>query len=205
MPSLNENMLDLDRCPHCSIDKPSLSAQAKFSTWDYRGAMKQWVCYSCARCGGVVSGWASNLNYDVRALYPSARTVNEAIPATAREYLRQAINAASAPVAAIVVTASAVDAMLKARGLVEGSLYVRINEASKKHLITEAMSQWAHHVRLEANDQRHADQEVDFPTEAQAAQCLEFALALGEFLFVLPSRVTRGLTASNTQPASGSE
>ena len=92
-----------------------------------------------------------------------------------------------------MLAASAVDAMLKHRGLTEGSLYVRIEKAVEEHLITAEMSKWAHAVRLDANDQRHADQAASLPTEADAQRSIDFAAALGEILFVLPARVERGL------------
>jgi hypothetical protein len=55
---------------------------------------------------------------------------------------------------------------------------------------------WAHEIRLDANDQRHADEAQPLPDEAQAKKCLDFALALAEFLFVLPSKVQRGRNQS---------
>ena len=54
------------------------------------------------------------------------------------------------------------------------------------------MAAWAHEVRLDANDQRHADEGAPLPAEADAAKVIEFAKALAEFLFVLPARVARG-------------
>jgi hypothetical protein len=51
---------------------------------------------------------------------------------------------------------------------------------------------WAHDVRLDANDQRHADLAAIPPTFEDAKRCLEFAKALADILFVLPARVTRG-------------
>jgi hypothetical protein len=55
------------------------------------------------------------------------------------------------------------------------------------------MGDWAHHVRLEANDPRHADKDADIPMREQAEQSIEFTEALAEILFVLPSRVKRGI------------
>jgi hypothetical protein len=92
-----------------------------------------------------------------------------------------------------MVSASAVDAMLKARDLKDGSVYSRIDRASDTHLITPDMAKWAHQIRLDANDQRHADEAAPLPTQDDAKRCLDFALALADVLFVLPSRVTRGL------------
>jgi hypothetical protein len=91
-----------------------------------------------------------------------------------------------------MLAASAIDAMLKAKGLKNGTLYTRIDEASKTHLITADMSAWAHEVRLDANDQRHADETAPLPDSHDAERSIEFAQALGEVLFVLPARVARG-------------
>jgi hypothetical protein len=88
-----------------------------------------------------------------------------------------------------MLSASSIDAMLKEKGYKDGSLYGRIKKASEDHLITEGMSEWAHQIRLEANDQRHADESASLPTEEDAKRILEFAFALAEFLFVLPNKV----------------
>jgi hypothetical protein len=106
-----------------------------------------------------------------------------------------------------MVAASAVDAMLKRKGYGEGTLYARIERAADGHLITKDMATWAHEVRLEANDQRHADPAAPMPTELDAKRVVQFALALAEFLFVLPARVQKGLAAtrSNDQMDNGSE
>jgi hypothetical protein len=95
-----------------------------------------------------------------------------------------------------MLAASAVDAMLKAKGYSEGSLYKRIDKAKDDHVITEGMANWAHQVRLDANDQRHADGDAMLPGYNDANRSIDFALALGQFLFVLPARVERGIAES---------
>ena len=54
------------------------------------------------------------------------------------------------------------------------------------------MAKWAHQVRLDANEQRHADESIPLPTIGDA----QFVEALAEFLFVLPARVSRGIEES---------
>jgi hypothetical protein len=125
-------------------------------------------------------------------IYPSPRVVDDAVPARPREFLLQAINSLHAPAGAVMLTASSVDAMLKAKNYATGSLYSRIDAAAKDHLITDEMAAWAHEVRLDANDQRHADETACLPDVADAEKVVEFALALAQFLFVLPARVERG-------------
>jgi hypothetical protein len=85
--------------------------------------------------------------------------------------------------------------MLKDKGYKEGSLNTRIDKAATDHLITAEMGAWAHDVRLDANDQRHADEAISLPSAADATKAIEFANALAQFLYVLPARVERGRKA----------
>lgn len=91
-----------------------------------------------------------------------------------------------------MLAASAVDSMLKEKGLKDGTLHKRIKTAEEQHLITAEMAAWANEVRLDANDQRHADDDGALPDEADARRSIEFATALAQFLFVLPSLVAQG-------------
>lgn len=59
------------------------------------------------------------------------------------------------------------------------------------------MAAWAHEVRLDANDQRHADDESPLPEIEDVKRVIEFARALATFLFVLPARVQRGISSAH--------
>lgn len=193
MPNLSPN-LALDRCPHCSIAKPMLLEMKKFELNNYANNFpRKWCVYRCTSCGGVISAWSLNWNLPVVEYFPSARTIPEEIPERPRHFLSQAEESIHAPAGAVMLAASAVDAMLKEKGYVEGSLYARIENAVAKHLITEDMSRWAHEIRLDANDQRHADKSASLPSMEDAKRTIDFALALAQILFVLPARVKRGL------------
>lgn len=192
MPTL-DNVLRIDRCPHCNVDHPNFTMRAEFDTASSEGRDKRrWRIYGCTRCGGVVTAAAQQPGGHVSRLFPDVSAVDEALPDRARSYLQQAVQSLHAPARAVMLAASAVDAMLKAKSYTDGSLYTRINKAAKDHLITSDMAAWAHDVRLDANDQRHSDAAVDLPSEGDAQRCVEFARALGQFLFVLPARITRG-------------
>jgi Domain of unknown function (DUF4145) len=102
-----------------------------------------------------------------------------------------------APAGAVMLCASAVDAMLKAKGSVEGSLYAQIDKAATEYLITADMATWPHAVRLDANEQRHADVATDLPCEQDAQRVLSFASKLAQLLFVLPARVKYGLEGAS--------
>ncbi|WP_460149420.1 DUF4145 domain-containing protein [Pseudomonas sp. S3_E10] len=193
------NSLPLPRCPHCNIAQPSLNYGTSITTADDRQKnVRNWYMYTCSVCGGVTMATADVFDRrdgsmsDVLEVWPVPQTVHDSIPQRARTFLQQAINSIAAPSGAVMLAASAVDAMLKDKGLKEGSLYTRIGKAATEHLITAEMAEWAHEVRLDANDQRHADEEAPMPDEADARKSIEFTLALAQFLFVLPARVAQG-------------
>jgi hypothetical protein len=133
-------------------------------------------------------------------IWPESTIVDDSIPERAREYLSQAISSISAPAGAVMLAASAIDAMLKDKGYKDGTLYSRIESAAKTHLITDEMASWAHDIRLDANDQRHADESITLPSSLDATKSIEFANALAQFLYVLPARVERGRKINSAAP-----
>jgi hypothetical protein len=197
MPKLEQN-LNIERCPHCNVDKPNLIAVSSFETKSYDGQFhKHWKAYACQRCGGVTTASAYPHNFEIRDVFPSLIVVDDSIPERARAYLNQAIESKHAPAGSIMLSASSVDSMLKEKGYKIGNLYSRINKAAEDHLITKEMADWAHMVRLDANDQRHADEEADLPNENDAQKTIDFTMALAQFLFVMPSRVQIGIKKAN--------
>lgn len=187
--------LELTKCPHCQVDQPSLHQAANFNTSNNTGSLTRfWKVYRCIRCGGAVTASALTEDGETFEVFPESGDVSEELPEPARSYLSQALDSRHAPAGAVMLAASAIDAMLKSKGLRDGSLYERINKAASDHLITSEMAKWAHSVRLDANEPRHADEAAPLPTEDDARRSIDFAQALAEFLFVLPSKVTRGIT-----------
>jgi hypothetical protein len=167
------------------------------TTVDHTGMRhRNWYLYACATCGGCVLtvDRSGVQGAQIDAVWPSLTVVSSDIPERAREYLAQAVSSVQAPAGAVMLAASAIDAMLRDKGLVEGSLYKRIDAAASSHLITEDMAAWAHEVRLDANDQRHTDDSAALPAAEDAERVIGFALSLGEFLYVLPAKVARGRT-----------
>lgn len=193
MPNLTAAPLGLDRCPHCNVDTPLLNFHSHVETKLYEHAKRWWKFYICNRCGGVISAWSHVNGGTAVEIFPSSPEVDEALPERARAYLMQALNSLSAPAGAVMLAASAVDAMLKGKGLKEGTLYSRIDQAASDYLITKEMAAWAHDVRLEANDQRHADEASPIPNASAAKHAVDFAIALGQFMYVLPAKVKRGI------------
>lgn len=196
MPYLNHQLI-LDKCPHCKVAKPLLQRQSNYETQNSDGENpRYWGAYICSQCGGVTLAWSYYDGEEIQEMYPESKIVDPVIPEQAREYLKQAIDSLHAPAGSIMLSSSSVDAMLKAKGYTKDGLYPRIKKAVEDQLITDGMAKWAHLVRLEANEQRHADETFSMPTEQEAQRVIDFTLAFAEFLFVLPAKVEQGI--SNT-------
>jgi DNA-directed RNA polymerase subunit RPC12/RpoP len=198
MATLSQN-LELDRCPHCSIANPNLMQAHRLDSNDHAGNNhRKWAIYKCMRCGGLVTASASAFDGPIKEHFPTSETVSQDIPQRAKRYLEQAIASIHAPDGAVLLCASSVDAMLKEKGYLDGKLYGRIQKAVEDNLLTSEMASWAHEVRLDANDQRHSDIDAtNFETE-DAKKAINFVKALGEFLFVLPAKIQRGLSSDDS-------
>lgn len=153
------------------------------------------MAYRCTSCGSIVTARgkaaATESNALIEQIFPDTYALDDVIPESARRYLLQAHKTLSAPDASVVMSASAIDAMLKHHGLKEGSLYSRIDEAVTNGLLTKIMSQWAHSVRLDANKPRHADAADPHLSTDDAERAFRFATALADYLFVIPSKMPK--------------
>jgi hypothetical protein len=208
MPTTTPN-LALARCPHCFTANPTLNRHHVLTVQSAKGGLAaiggphhiQWHIYICTSCAGLVAAGALVQGNQVQnppaipavKMVPQVTDLSADIPASAARYLNQARETLSSPSASVMTAASAVDAMLKERGYKAGKLFNRIKEAEQAGVLAKDMAQWAHDVRLDANDERHADLDASMLTQEDAARCLEFAEALADLLFVLPARVKRGL------------
>jgi hypothetical protein len=198
--------LRLDACPHCGRANPVIrhlwTSDARLIRGDGQPGSR-WAVYACTSCANALLGKGAQsssnprqpdpVNAEIIDIIPAPRVAPVELPETARNFLQQAYNTLHAPDAAGVMAASAVDAMLKAIGYTDGSLYTRIDKAVEDHILTSGMGDWAHHVRLGANNVRHADAARPHLTQDEARQCVEFADAMGQFLFVLAAKVSSGL------------
>ncbi|UHG92531.1 DUF4145 domain-containing protein [Spirosoma oryzicola] len=191
-----DSTLKLNNCPHCWVDTPNLVSRHTLDTdSDEKDEPQKWGVYACVRCGGVILALSYPPSTEVIETYPSTEVVNQALPEQVKRFLGQAMRTLSTPDASVIMSNSAVDMMLKEKGYDDpkASVYHRIIQAVTDGLLTEEMGEWAHDIRLESNNPRHADLKA-IPAElSDAKRCLEFAKVLGEFLFVLPSKVKRGL------------
>jgi Domain of unknown function (DUF4145) len=172
-----------------------------------------WAAYQCSNCFGLVGAsgqfrqaarqnfQACVLNQAIIAdeLVPRFEAVSDRLPIRVRRYLEQAKSSLSSPDGAVMLAGSAVDAMLKEKGYVAGTLYSRITDAPNDHLITTDMAKWAHSVRLDSNRPRHADVDDPHASIEDAKRSIDFATAFAEIIFVLPAMIAEGIIASNTE------
>ena len=196
---LPDEFTALSSCPHCKSAKPSLKRRYAIDRGEHSFAFEitvHWAVYICSVCAFPISIVHNqrvervNSEYVHEYLcYPINWAPSDAIPETPRKYLEQASATISSADASVVMSGSAIDAMLKEKGLTEGSLYARIDKALAGGYLTRQMADWAHLVRLNSNNPRHADTEKPHVGVADAKLSLEFAKALAEVLFVLPSRM----------------
>ncbi|RVT80207.1 DUF4145 domain-containing protein [Agrobacterium sp. CNPSo 2736] len=195
---MGPQLVGLARCPHCSVAQPLFTctwASAGPTARTDGGAPQYWATYRCQSCGAIVcvQGNRRQKDYLAGQIFPTPKQAHEDLPQIARVFLQQAYETQHAPDAAAVMSGSAVDAMLKAKGYIEGSLYVRIDKALSDNLLTKGMADWAHSVRLGSNRPRHSDAEKPHVSPDEAKQSVEFAEALGNFLFVLTAKIDRGI------------
>lgn len=206
MPEMLMQLTGVERCPHCSIASPLLnrvwgSGNGEGTHRTDGGMPKAWALYLCSSCGGGVLAEASGSYHGGGAqyIYPAVKAAHTDIPPVARRFLQQAMDTLHAPDAAAVMAGASVDAMLKEKGYIRGSLYERIDQALSDNVLTSGMATWAHSVRLGSNRPRHADAENPHVSLDQAKQSVAFAEALGSFLFVLTARIDRGIEAANSK------
>lgn len=209
--------LALRRCPHCRVAQPLLTILNLER--EVADTSNIWCAYECSNCASLVTakgheeitrptGGNARHVYYVDAVFPSLQSADEELPEPARSYLDQAHRTVGeAHDAAAMVASSSVDAMLKDKGFDDSSksLHDRIDEAVAAHLLTDAMGEWAHKVRLVSNDPRHADADNPHVSPEQARIVVEFAEALGQFLYVLPSRVARGMSDADRAADTGAD
>src|SRR5437899_947056 len=131
----------LRRCPYCGVTRPQMLPvwEPTFIKGVGRFPGRIWGTFGCTSCGQLVlASGAENAQGSgvlVVAIFPGTLEASDELPNTARTYLQQALETLHAPDAAAVMAGSAVDAMLKAKGYTDGSLYARIDKAVTDHVL----------------------------------------------------------------------
>lgn len=185
--------INLSRCLHCQAAYPSLEIKWQCDTQDYRGQnLRHWRVYQCSYCGSLVTASARELKRQLMAHFPRRTAIKIDDPGRPIE-LEQAFDTLHTPSGAVQWAGSAVDAMLKTKGYIDGPLYERIKEASRDHLITAGMASWALQVRLGPNDLRPTELDDSIPSSEEAKMSVAFAQALATFLEISPAGILPGI------------
>jgi len=79
------------------------------------------------------------------------------------------------------------------------TLFARINKLHESGLITEAMKDWSHEIRLEGNNAVH-DEEPESAEDAEATH--KFTEAFLTYVFTLPAMVTANRARRRPDPSS---
>lgn len=193
---MSDLLKDVQNCPHCGIASPLLQtvwqSEMQIPRSD-NGRPSIWAAYRCTTCGQIVTAKGregdGESNPMIVQIFPDIWEVSDLVPERVRNYLAQAHRTLSAPDASVVMSASSIDAVLKDNNLTEGSLYKRIDQAVKDGILTQKMADWAHRVRLDANNPRHADEQTPHMTSEDAKRAFDFANALTEYLYLLLSKM----------------
>ncbi len=188
--------MELKRCPHCGIENPNM-----VNTAGFKGNDRTWGTYACSQCDGIVLACTRQLFDQLAGFYhqqPQEYAADASFPPRAKAFFEQAVQSLNAPAGAVMLASSAVAAMLKEVGYSEGSLYSRIEQAADDKVISDDMALWASWVGLDKDEDD--DEGDELPTTEDAHRMLDFVKMLGEWLFVFPEKVKRGIqTASDEE------
>ena len=191
-------LLGIDNCPHCNVSKPLLRrvfslVENQIAPRGDGGPPSGWSVYRCTSCGYLVTAKGQESDTGphpyVETIFPPLWSVNECVPTRVALYLVQAHRTLSSPDASVIMSASSIDAMLKDHDLPEGTLRERIDIAVQQSILTQRMADWGHRVRLEQVNYKSASVDAPPMEYADAKRAFDFANALTEYLYVLPSRI----------------
>jgi uncharacterized protein (UPF0147 family) len=188
------DLKNIDRCPHCKKATPLLNNVwlSQLYIKEGSGYGKKWGVYQCSSCKDCILAEGIPGNEETKGIeriYPETEQLSEILPPNVRRFLKQAIESLDNPDCAVMAACSAVDSILKEKGLCgDYSLHRRIDEAVSKQILSIEIGSWAHEIRSLSNYPRHADEDC-IPTENDAKQIVEFTKMIADILFVLPAKI----------------
>lgn len=99
-------------------------------------------------------------------------------------------NAVGAPMAAILMARTVVEATAKSKGITSGSLFSKIDAMAAQGIIRDDTKEAAHEVRILGNDMAHGDID-DAPSDDDVTDVLSLMEAVLVEVFQLPARTAR--------------
>lgn len=203
--------ITLDVCPYpsCSVRGVAFNCLTEVPGAAHHGPRRPYfkqVLSTCGMCGGAVvmiveattvhlpfssmhnGEWIEN--YKIRAVYPTPRVLGcpsdlpPGVEAAFMDGQRALQNEIYTPAA--VMFRKALEVAVKGLGGKGRNLHDRIQSLASDPGITPAMLDWAHTVRLDANDGVHDDEPV---TKEIAEELRDFAEDFLVYVFEMPKRV----------------
>ena len=172
-------------CPHCKA-KTTFVNHGPNIGWQGR-AHTIWECHDC---GGVVYARGTTGSDDVE-LYPSVRSeAPDDYPPDVQENFSEALRSLNVnnPRAAVVMARAALQAATREQGANGDNLKQEIEDLAARHVIPEALRDWAHELRDGGNLVAHP--EPDKKVEMQdAEELMALAESIFEYLYVVPKEV----------------
>ena len=195
--------LILDRCPYCNIAKPFMAhISSHMIAKEHEVLLHILDIYECSSCHNfIIHKQIPKIYFGdtefISLIIPKEKTYDKNIPDKARNDLTAAYETLHQPKASIIMSSRAVETMLQIKGYNDNYLNDKIIAAHGAGILTDDMKKWADEVRLDANKERHAALADNPPSKEDAERTLSFAETIAEILFVIPSKVTRGISASS--------
>jgi len=191
-------------CPHCKV-KAMFANMGPNKGWGGR-IHSIWTCHNC---DGIVYASAATEPDDVE-IYPSLRSdAPEEYPDDVRENFGEALRSinGSNPKAAVIMARSALQAATREHGATGNNLKEEIDDLAARHVIPDALKDWAHEIRDGGNLVGHPkpDKKVEV---ADAEELIALAESIFEYLYVIPRHVERRrqrLAQGSDQPEQASQ
>jgi len=191
-------------CPHCRV-KATFANQGP----NHKGASRIHSIWTCGNCAGVVYASVGREANDVE-IYPSLRfDAPEEYPDDVRENFGEALRSinGSNPKAAVIMARSALQAATREHGATGNNLKEEIDDLAARHVIPDALKDWAHEIRDGGNLVGHPkpDKKVEV---ADAEELIALAESIFEYLYVIPKHVEhrrQRLVQGSDQPEQASQ
>jgi hypothetical protein len=156
--------------------------------------------FRCVSCQRQVFVQVSSENNALVDYYPRLmRTVDASVPDTVSGPLVEAQKCfdVGAYNACATMCRRAVQAAVVERGGKGETLFKQIDDLAQQRLITPALQEWAHEVRIIGKVGAHADEPIQASPD-DARDGLAFADELFDHLYVIPARLAKRRADTNT-------
>lgn len=175
-------------CPHCGVYSQFKNA-AQYV--DQRDTNVYYSVATCVKCKAAVQ--IRVVSNELAEMHPAlVRQADPAVPPqVALDYLEAARCVdAGAPRAAAAMFRRTVQSVMIEQGAKGQTLYEQIEDLAKRGLVTPALKDWAHEVRILGKAGAHADVPDDVSPE-DAEDALSFTEELIKHVYVMPAEIER--------------